>query len=191
MSEDWRKTYFNKYSCKGVVLDNGFGDLVVKGSVDSENANPTIIFWAANPPTYNTSYSGSGLPFHDPIQAHDRTPNKGAVVAKNRNFEFTLKYPNSYYTGLGTYYQPPHVHLRICEGNGKSKLQTIKLGDGIPFRMLTYPPPPSSAPRSGAMFYSGMEKLPVRSQEQILRDSGYPSTNKMPDNFWGLTPPGR
>ena len=82
MSEDWRKTYFNKYSCKGVVLDNGFGDLVVKGSVDSENANPTIIFWAANPPTYNTSYSGSGLPFHDPIQAHDRTPNKGAVVLK-------------------------------------------------------------------------------------------------------------
>ena len=91
-----------------------------------------------------------------------------------------MKYPNAYYTGLGTYYQPPHVHLRICEGNGKSKLQTIKLGDGIPFRMLTYP---LHLHQEVAQCFIGMEKLPVRSQEQILRDSGYPSTNKMPDNF--------
>ena len=191
MCDDWRKIYFKKYSCEGMVLDSGYGDMIVRGTVNSKSENPTIIFWAANPPTYVTSYSGSGLPYHDPIQAYDRTPNKGAVIAKNRKFEFAVKYPNAYYTGLGTDYQPPHVHIRVCEENGDSKLHTINLGDGIPFRLLTYPPPPGSAPRSGPMFYSGMDKLPIRTQEQICRDSGYPSVNKMPKNFWGLVPPGR
>ena len=55
--------------------------------------------------------------------------------------------------------------------------------------MLTYPPPPSSAPRCSSIFYSGRNKLPVRTQEQILRDSSYPCINKMPDNFWGLAVP--
>lgn len=191
MCEDWRRVYFQKYTCEGIVLDSGHGDLVVKGVVKSKTPNPTIIYWAANPATYITSYAGSGLPYKDPEQAYDRTPNKGAVVANNRQFEFALKYPNSYYTGLGTQYQSPRVHIRVCEENGDSKLNTITLGDGIPFRGLSYPPPPNGAPRSGPMFYSGMNKLPVRTQEQILVDSGYPSTNKMPDNFWGLVPPGR
>ena len=39
------------------------------------------------------------------------------------------------------------------------------------------------------MFYKSLQTLPVRSQEQILRDSAYPKKNKMPKNFWGLTPP--
>ena len=33
------------------------------------------------------------------------------------------------------------------------------------------------------------EGLPIRTQEQILRDSGYPKDNRVPDNFWGLKPP--
>ena len=189
MSEDWRKIYFKKYSCEGVVMDSGFGDLIVKGTVKSKTTNPTIIFWAACPPTYTTSYTGSALPYHDPEQAYDRTPNKGAIVAENGRFEFTLKYPNSYYTGLGTNYQAPRVHIRVCEKNGDSKLNTISLGDGAPFRTLSYPPPPNGAPRSGPEFYGNEHLLPVRTQEQILIDGGYPPINKMPPNFWGLRPP--
>ena len=39
------------------------------------------------------------------------------------------------------------------------------------------------------MFYHCGNSLPVRTQEQVLRDSGYPEDNRMPDNFWGLKPP--
>jgi len=189
MNQDWREIYFNKYKCKGSMIDNGFGDVIVKGTVETKTENPTIIYWAANPPKYGTSYTGSGLPYYDPIQAYDRTPNKGAVVAENRNFEFKLKFPNGYYTGLGTNYQSPRVHIRVCEKNCENKLHTIVLGYGTPFRTLTYPPPPNGAPRSGPEFYSGLENLPLRTQEQILVDSGYPQINEMPENFWGLKPP--
>ena len=38
-------------------------------------------------------------------------------------------------------------------------------------------------------YYCSKTKLPVRTQEQVLRDSGYPEDNKMHDDFWGLRPP--
>lgn len=190
MCEDWRKVYFDKYSCKGMVLDNGHGDIIVRGKTKDNNPNNHIVFWAASPPDYITSYSGSGLPFPNPDVAFDNTPNKGSVKTNNGMFEFNLKYPNSYYTGLGTVYMPPHVNIKVCDENNNCKeVVTIKLGDGVPFRMLTYPPPPGSAPRCSPMFYMGRDRLPVRTQEQICRDSGYPQVNRMPPNFWGLAIP--
>ena len=47
---------------------------------------------------------------------------------------------------------------------------------------------PMKKPRKCPLFYHN-PRLTVRSQEQILRDSGYPSENKMPDDFWGKRPP--
>ena len=39
------------------------------------------------------------------------------------------------------------------------------------------------------MFYHcHRNQLPIRGQEQILRDRGYPDVNVMPKNFWGLKP---
>ena len=35
----------------------------------------------------------------------------------------------------------------------------------------------------------GKNKLPIRTQEQVLRDSSYPEDNRMPSDFWGLKPP--
>ena len=43
--------------------------------------------------------------------------------------------------------------------------------------------------RDGPTFYEGGWDMPVRTQEQILRDGGYPSYNKEADTFWGLKPP--
>lgn len=230
MSTNWRNKYFEKINCKGVAINNGEGEILVQGEVDSQTPNPVIVYWAPNPPTYTTSYSGSALPYHDSIQAYNKTPNIGATQCVNRKFEFRIKYPNAYYVGLGSLYVPPHVHFKICEektwdagasgirfmlpnpddivapgeSNSENKslndkvqdainsedFHTIQIDDGIPFRTLTYPSPPSKAPRDSPMFYyCGRNKLPIRSQERVLRDSGYPSVNKMPDNFWGLKPP--
>ena len=127
----------------------GTGDIVVQGEINSSIPDPIIVYWAANPPTYGQGYSGSALPYYDSIQAFDRTPNIGAVKAVNRKFEFRIKYPNSYYVGLGSLYVPPHVHFKICENKNldinkiksEGDYHTIQIDEGIPFRTLTHPAP--------------------------------------------------
>lgn len=188
MSVNWRQQFFNKISCQGVTLHNGKGDVTVRGTVQSNSLDPVIVFWAPNPPDYRASFSGSGLPFASPNQAFDRTPNYGAVRANNGQFEFKLKFPNAYYAGLGSMYIPPHVHVKVCENGVEDKHHVIELGEGVPYRTLTYPSPPSDKPRVSPMFYC-QPNLPVRSQEQVLRDSAYPSTHQMDSDFWGLRPP--
>ena len=190
-SDDWRSVYFEKIDCKGVAVNGGNGDVLVQGEVKSNTSNPTIVFWAPNPPTWSQSYSGSGLPYHDSIQAYEKSPNVGAVKAINRKFEFRIKFPNAYYVGLGSLYVPPVVHFKVCEeGSDGKQYHTIDLGKGVPYRTLTYPAPPSNRPRDSPMFYyCSKTKLPVRTQEQVLRDSAYPDDNKMHDDFWGLRPP--
>ena len=92
--------------------------------------------------------------------------------------------------GLGSVLVEPCVHIKVCENGKSGKVETIKLGNGIPFRSLTYPPiQAGTAPRKNPMFYSSRDKLPIRSQEQILRDSGFPEENVMPENFWGKAVP--
>ena len=187
MCDNWKENYTKDISCKGIVLDSGEGEYVVKGSIASAG-NSTIIFWAPNPPDYHTSFSGSGLPFPNPDVAYENTPNRGAVKAIGGNFEFRVRYPNSYYIGLGTVCVEPCVHVKVCNGTSTGKVHTIKLGNGIPFRMLTYPPTNKTVARANPMFYDNRENLPIRSQEKVLRDSCYPDANKMPKDFWGLKP---
>jgi len=182
--------YFNKtYSCKGVIEDSGNGEYVITGKTSAPDGS-MVLFWAANPPNYNTSYSGSGLPFPNPDIAFNNTPNRGAVKVTGGHFKFFIRYPSSFYASLGTLYISPHVYYKVCDNTGnESKVYSEKIGEGIPFRTLTYPPPPSTAPRRDVNFYAGRDNLPVRTQEQILRDSGYPSKNMYPNNFWGLAVP--
>lgn len=184
-----RQNYLsNLFSCKDAIIDTGDGEYTVEGNYDGPN-DSIVLFWAANPPNYNNSYSGSGLPFANPEMAFENTPNKGAVKLKGGKFKFNIRYPNSFYAGLGSVYIPPQVYYKVCNKNNKGKVNVLKLGEGIPFRSLTYAPPPTSAPRKSPMFYKGGWELPVRTQEQILRDSGYPNKDIMPDNFWGLAVP--
>ena len=104
-----------------------------------------------------------------------------------------MKHPNSYYVGLGSLHIPPHVNLKLSlggkpENDPNNKTATVVIDDGIPFRTLTYPAPPSKKPRTSPMFYCEPWHG-ARTQESILRSAGYPATNKMPDNFWGMKPP--
>ena len=184
---NWQKKLFNKDMCDGSIAYGGTGDLIVNGNIKTNSPNSKLYFWAAAPPTFGISFSGSGMPYPSPEVAYDRTPNKGAVSVVNGKFTINMKYPNAYYVGLGSLYIPPHINFKICEDGKSDTYFSVQIDDGIPFRMLTYPAPPGNKPRISPLFYSEPEKL-ARSQESILRASAYPETNIMPSNFWGDRP---
>jgi hypothetical protein len=186
MSSEWRKDFFNFKLCSGHIEQSTTGNIKIKGNVSMSNPNALVTYWAANPPHRNGSFSGSGMPYANPEQAFDRSPNVGGVRAKNGYFEFKIKYPSAYYTGLGTLYIEPQVHFKICS-EGNDHYETVKLGQGVPFRTLTHPAPPTKRNHDSPLFYES--KLPIRGQETILRSAGYPGNYKMPDNFWGMKPP--
>jgi len=187
-NSNWRQTLFDKELCNGSLTYKGTGDLLVQGNIKNNFLSTKLYFWAAAPPTYGSSFSGSGMPYPSPEVAYDRTPNKGVVDVSNGKFTINMKYPNAYYTGLGTLYIPPHINFKFCSPGSPDKYISVQIDDGIPFRMLTYPAPPTKKPRTSPLFYCEPEKG-ARSQESILRASAYPETNTMPDNFWGDRPP--
>jgi len=162
---------------------------VITGKVSGGNLMSKLFvkYSASNPPTYNSNFSGSGLPYPNEYVAFENTPNKGVVEVVNGNFTIKIKYPNSYYDNMGTIYVPPQIKLLLVNDKNKElgNAIVVKLGDGIPFRTLTWPVQRNW--NKGALFYNNTN-LPVRTQYQILLDSAYPSVNKMPNNFWGLRP---
>jgi hypothetical protein len=138
---------------------------------------------AAAPADYRSSFSGSGLPFASAEQAFYNTPNSGtADVDIDGAFAVRLYYPNSYYVGLGSGKVPPTLHMTYLM-DGKERQHAARIGNGVPFRSLSYP-----RKRTGADFYEDDEQRPVMSQEAILRASAYPETNREPHNFWGDRP---
>lgn len=185
---NWRETAFNKSICEGVILNEGKGDILVKGKVKVNEPDAMIMYWAAAPADRMYTCSGSALPFANPHMAHEATPNIGKVPIKNGEFQFRIEYPNAYYTGLGSLYIEPHVNIKLCGTKKDYPFSSLRIDGGMPFRTLTYPAPPSKKPRTSPFFYYNPD-LPVRTQEQVLRDSAYPCEHKMPDNFWGLKPP--
>ena len=183
----WQTKDFSQNGCQGQLTNTATGDIIVRGSFSDPSVSQ-VMFWAAAPPTFGTSFSGSGMPYPNPVVAYDRTPNKGIVEVNNGSFAINIKYPNAYYVGLGTLYIAPHVNFKICEPGHEDTYFTVQIDGGIPFRTLTWPAPPSKNPRSSPMFYCRPEKG-ARTQESILRASAYPAVNVMPDNFWGDRPP--
>lgn len=138
--------------------------------------NPEYL--AAAPIDRHASYSGSALPFASPDMAFENTPNKGALNLHNNSAIIHIQIPNSYYTSLGTTLIAPTLYLTYTVG-GKQKKIAVRIDDQVPFRSLTY-----DSFRTSAQFYN--QKLPVRSQEAVFRDSAYPE--KQPQTFWGLKP---
>lgn len=184
-------TFENAY-CNGTIEkgDNDY-EIIVKGAINTKVANDTMYYIAGAPPDFKMSCSGSALPFASQIQAFDNTPNKGKVKVQNDGtFEIKLLLPNAYYVGLGTVYVPPKVYLQYYDANNKPRNVSILLSRGIPYRSLTHPGTGQyTSGRANTMFYATQFFLPIRSQEQILRDSAYPKQNMMAKDFWGLKPP--
>lgn len=182
MDINWKILAFNKDNCKGIIINRG-NKLNIVGEISRNYAsNSRIMYWGANPVNTNFSLDGSALPFHSPEQAHDKSKNIGVSECKNWKFNFNIFIPNAYYTGLGTIYIAPHIHLKIFDNNKECEYYSIKLSKGNRYRTLHHPPE-----RTSAMFYDNVLTLPHRSQEQILRDSSLNVALKQ-DTFWGLKP---
>ena len=146
-----------------------------------------VSYIAPSPPDYRSSFTGSGMPWTNWKQAFDNTPNKGTIDITAANATVKIVYPNSFYSGLGTVIIGPTLYLNYTSG-GQDRRKAIRLSDGVPYRLLSYPMK-FTKPRKNVMFYDGIWDLPVRTQEQILLSAGYPDTNHMSPNFWGLKPP--
>lgn len=194
MCDKWTQMHRKIFNCDLNIFSNPYGNYVIEGKLKDgllnlfKSKQLYVKFWAANPPTYTTSYSGSGVPYPNEDIAYEHTPNLGIAEIKDGKFRFNIMYPNSYYKNMGSVYVPPCVHLLFCDKDKSNvtKETTIILGNGIPYRTQTFPL--SRKWPTGPMFYSN-PNLPIRSQEDILLDSSYPSTNKEHTNFWGKMPP--
>lgn len=187
MCSRWKCSQAQFTDCSININYNGLGNFIIQGQTLNLAAS-FVKFWAASPPTYSLSFAGSGLPYGNEEMAFEKTPNQGVAPIKMGNFQFALEYPASYYDHMLKDYVPPQVKFVFCDasGNNMGDTHVANLGNGIPFRSLTWPKKRDW--NIGPMFYCN-NNLPVRNQEQILRDSGYPAVNKEPDNFWGLMPP--
>ena len=170
-------------------INVGKSDMTLVGHINDDVSDYNLFYIAASPADHRATYTGSGLPFANQLQAFDSTPNKGVVPINpiDHSFQIDFMIPNSYMVGLGSVTIPPTLYIHYVDGEKRLKEVSIQVSNGIPYRMLTYPMSPRS--RDGPEFYDSQFYLPVRSQEQILLDSGYPKTNWMPVNHWGLKPP--
>ena len=189
--ENWDEILFDKKQFKGVIKNNK-NVLEINGEIKNPLDNlKKIKYWAADPSNYRYSYSGSGLPFNNQEQAYTNKINVGEVDVVDSKFSFKIYPPNSYYTKLNTNLIKPMLHITTCNSNYES----IKISNEIPYRYLNHPAHVDYFTNfnkiykpSGELFYTNIDNLPYRNQEQILRDSAYPKKNVMPKNFWGLKP---
>lgn len=160
-------------------------DILVKGVINDTVIDNQIRYIAASPADRRASFAGSGLPFHNERQAFDNTPNRGVINLEGKTFQIPLKFPNSYYIVAGSKLVPPSLYIYYTDAKGDDRTVTIKLGNPIPYRLLDYP---CQEHPTGNFYHAHHHNLPVRSQEQVLRDSRYPSQNVTADDFWGLKP---
>jgi hypothetical protein len=170
---------FNSIYCKGNVTFLKNNEIIIEGEINDEITDPNIQYYAPAPPDYMTTFSGSGLPFASESQAFSNTPNKGIIKLDQNKFVINMACPNSYYKDFNTYVTPS---VTITYNNDKN-IKLMLLNDKIAHRSLQYP---ELRKKEQQMFYN--RKLPIRSQEKILRDSEY-NLYSEPVNFWGLKPP--
>lgn len=163
----------SSYTHHDVELHVTFKDIIDGGKV---------YYIAPSPADHRHSFSGSGLPFPSERVAFEGTPNKG-VLEGGASHTVKLFMPNAYYADFNGTLVPPYVLFEYASG-GKHRTAKVTLGQGIPYRSLTYP-----KGRKDAMFYKKGWSLPVRTQEQIARHSGYPVINMEAPDYWGLRPP--
>ena len=170
---------FESIYCNGNIKMLNDYDIVIEGTITDKLTSPYISYVAPAPCDTLTSFSGSGLPYPTKQQAFYNTPNIGKIKLEGNKFVIKLLRPNSYYLDFNILKKP---HLQIVY-NTNSKMNIDLSSEAIAYRSLQYP---ELRTKTNVQFYN--RKLPIRSQEKILRDSGYDDRKEHP-KFWGLKPP--
>lgn len=172
------KKEFTSVYCNGVIRLQG-NHVVVEGTINDKLSSEYVLYRAAAPCDRMVTFTGSGLPFANKNQAYTNTPNKGKVKLNNSKFEIVIQIPNAYYKEFGVL-QLPYIDIMYNNSNTlRISLDMFKNA----YRSLEYP---NLRKKENTLFYDRI--LPVRSQEQILRDSEYRPYIEAND-FWGLKPP--
>ena len=174
------ETSFETIYCKGnITLNNNSSDIIINGEITDKVTDSHLYYLAPAPCDTMVSFSGSGLPYPTKAQAFSNNPNQGKVELKNNKFSIQLLRPNSYYEDFNTL-ELPYVLITY----NKNKTIRVDLSfEKVSYRSLQYP---SLRQKQKEMFYA--RKMPIRSQERILRDSEYDDLHEA-KNFWGLKPP--
>lgn len=152
----------------GIVTLNKSRDQVsINGTIKEKVKNSRLEYSVAAPPSKNSSFSGSGLPFPNQEMAFSANSTSSFVeLDADNSFSLTFPMPNSYYKNLGSILVPPEVYIKYSNFFA-TKTHTLKLWDGIANRTLTY-----DCERKGPNFYDTYP-LPIRTQEAILNSKAY------------------
>lgn len=170
-------------TCGGTIEKNHDGTVTVECTFEDGVQVNTVKYMAARPADRRASYTGSGFPFANKQQAFENTPTTGTMRIYDNTFRLKFPIPNSYYSNLGNKLVPPTLFLSYKNGSGKEQITEVVVDDQIPYRFLQFP-----SQRHDATFYHAHHNLPVRTQEQVLRDGQYPQNHKMDNDYWGLRP---
>jgi hypothetical protein len=177
---------FSNVNCHGTISFLSRSDIHIKAQLQPMKVSMTsarLLWWAAAPVEWRASVSGSCMPFANAEQAYENTVNAGSIelTPMQSHFEITCTYPNGYYIGLGSLYVSPHVNFQVND----DAPWIVKINDGVPYRMLTYPHGQNGMrARTSPMFYKQMPRADVRSQEAILRSRSYPAVLAMYPHYW-------
>lgn len=174
---------FKTLHCGGTIVKHPNGTVTVECAFEDGIEVNSIKYMAARPADRRASYSGSGFPFANKEQAFQNTPTQGIIKVFNNTVALTFPIPNSYYANLGNKLVYPTLFLSYVNGSGREQVVEIAIDDQIPYRFLQFP-----EQRKDATFYHAHHNLPVRTQEQVLRDSQYPPNQVTADDYWGLRP---
>jgi hypothetical protein len=174
---------FKALNCGGFIEKHLNGTVTVECAFEDGLQVNTVKYMAARPTDRRASYSGSGFPFASKQQAFENTPTQGKMNVIGNTFRLTFPIPNAYYADLGNKLVMPTLFVSYINGSGKENIMEIVVDDQVAYRFLQFP-----KQRHDATFYHAHHNLPVRTQEQVLRDSQYPSSKKMYDDYWNLRP---
>jgi hypothetical protein len=189
MCSKWKQTDIHNELFTAKIYQNDDTNVMIKGSLNMDikkllkGSRIFLKYSAANCPTNGASFTGSGLPFPNKEVAYENTDNTGILQVFGDVFSLNILKPNSYYVNHGKTLIRPHINFTFIDGNERSVSNSyrIMLDDYIPYRSL-------SMRREDVLFYD-VPNLPIRTQEQILRESSYTINKKEYNNFWGTRPP--
>ena len=167
---------FDIESCHGLITTTNY-DVIIDCTFNEFVQNNIVQYSAAAPPDYRTSFSGSGLPYHNKDQAYYKTPNQGTVKLNNNQCKIKILKPNSYYADFNNLELP---YINLMYNNKVIKLNLYN--EKIAYRSLDHP---KIRYHMKEHFYQN--PLPIQTQEKILFNSQY--TLQESNNFWGGKPP--